>query len=75
MLRRSNFRSLYTSGKAYGNLGTASKTTWGKEASCVASTFFGKFASITAVDLIQRKKLDSWKIFESNLAEARFEII
>ena len=29
-------------------------------------------ASITAVDLIQRKKLDSRNFYESNLTEARF---
>ena len=42
-----------------------------------ASAFLGlgKRASITAVDLIQRKKLDSWNFYESNLTEARFEII
>ena len=34
--------------------------------------FFRKCASITAVDLIQRKKFGYWK---PNLAEARFEII
>ena len=31
----------------------------GKEASCVAGAFLGKCASITAVDLIQRKILGS----------------
>ena len=46
-----------------------------KKPPCVASTFLGKYTSITAVDLIQRKKLGSQKFFESNLAEARFEII
>ena len=34
--------------------------------------WLGKYASITAVDLIQRKKLDFHK---SNLTEARYEII
>ena len=43
---------------------TASNTTWGaKKPMCVASTFLGKCASITAVDLIQRNKLCSWKFF------------
>ena len=43
----------------------------------MASAFLGlgKCASITAVDLIQWKKLDSWNFYESNLTEARFEII
>ena len=27
---------------------------------CMANAFLGKYASITAVDLIQQKKLDSW---------------
>ena len=38
----------------------------------MASAFVGKCASITAVDLIQRKKLDSRNFYESNLTEARF---
>ena len=33
----------------------------------------GKYASITAVDLIQRKKLDTGNFYESILTEARFE--
>ena len=37
----------------------------------MASAFLGKYASITVVDLIQRKKLGFRK---SKLAEARFEI-
>ena len=41
----------------------------------MASLFLGKCASITAEDLIQRKKLDSRNFYESNLTEARFEII
>ena len=41
----------------------------------MASAFLGKYASITAVDLIQRKKLDSRNFYDSNLTEARFEII
>ena len=39
----------------------------------MASVFLGKYASITVEDLIQQKKLGSWKFCESNLAEARFE--
>ena len=43
----------------------------------MASAFLGKYmyASITAVDLIQRKKLNFRNFYESNLTEARFEII
>ena len=41
----------------------------------MASAVLGKYASITAVDLIQRKKLDFRNFYESNLTEARFEII
>ena len=41
--------------------------------SCMASAFLGKYAFITAVDLIQRKKLDFWNFHESNLTEARFD--
>ena len=40
-------------------ISTASNTPWAKEAPCVASAFLGKGASITAVDLIQRKKFGS----------------
>ena len=54
---------------------TTNNTPWGKEATCMASAFLGKYASITAVDLIQQKKLDFWNFYESNLTEARFEII
>ena len=52
------------------------KHPWGKEApppphththTHMASAFLGKYASFTAVDLIQRKKLDSWNFYESNL--------
>ena len=68
-------RSLHTSGKAYGNLILQATLPGVKKPPGVASTFLAKCASITAVDLIQRKKLGFWKIFESNLAEARFEII
>ena len=41
----------------------------------MASAFlgFGKYAFITAVDLIQRKKLDFQIFYEPNLVEARFE--
>jgi len=41
----------------------------------MASAFLGKYAFVTAVDLIQRKKLDSQNFYESNLTEARFETI
>ena len=41
----------------------------------MASPFLGKCASITAVDPIQQKKLNSWNFYESNPTEARFEII
>ena len=41
----------------------------------MASAFLGKYASITAVDLIQQKKSDFRNFYESNLTEARFEII
>ena len=37
----------------------------------MASVFLGKYASITAVDLIQRKKLDFRNFYESNLTESR----
>ena len=37
----------------------------------MASAFLGKYASVTVVDLIQRKKLDSRNFYESNLTEAR----
>ena len=39
----------------------------------MASAFVGKCASITAVDLIQQKKLDSRNFYDSNLTEARFD--
>ena len=39
----------------------------------MASAFLGKYASITAVDLIQRKKLNFRNFYESNLTEARFD--
>ena len=41
----------------------------------MASAFLGKYASITAVDQIQRNKLDSQNFYESNLTEAKIEII
>ena len=41
----------------------------------MASAFLGKYTSTTAVDLIQGKKLNFWNFYESNLMEARFEII
>ena len=56
-------------------ISTANNTTWMKESPCLASAFLGKCASITVVDLIQEKKLGSWKFLESNLTKARFEII
>ena len=46
-----------------------------KRPPCMASAFLGKYVSDTAVDLIQRKKLNFWNFYESNLTEARFEII
>ena len=68
------FSGAYTlSGKlAYGNLRQATLSR-AKKPPSVASTFLGKCASITTVDL--RKKLGSWKFFEPNLAEARFDLI
>ena len=41
----------------------------------MASAFLRKYASITVVDLILLKKLDFRNFCESNLTEARFEII
>ena len=41
----------------------------------MASAFLGKYASITAVDLIQQKKLDFRNFYKSNLIEATFETI
>ena len=41
----------------------------------MASAFLGKNASITAVDLIQQKKLDFQTYYECNLMEARLEIV
>jgi len=41
----------------------------------MASAFLGKYASVTAVDLMGGGKLDSLNFYESNLREARFEII
>ena len=54
-------RSLYTSKVIY----YYKQYPWGKEAMCIASAFLGKHASITAVDLIQRKKLNWWNFYES----------
>ena len=39
----------------------------------MASPSLGKYASITAVDLIQLKKLNSPNFYESNPTEARFD--
>ena len=39
----------------------------GQEASPHASAFLGKYASTTAVDLIQRKKLDFWNFYGSQI--------
>ena len=68
-------QSLYTSGKAYGNLVLQATLPGAKKPPCIASAFLGKCVSIRAVDLIQPKKLGSWNFFSSNLAEARFKII
>ena len=67
-------RSLYTSGKAYGNLVLQTTLPGVKRPLCMANTFLGKCASITAVDQIQQKKVPG-SFCESHLAEARFEII
>ena len=43
---------------------------------CMASTFLGKYTSIISMDLIEHKKFRFLNFFrESNLVEARFEII
>ena len=42
---------------------------------CTGSAFLGKYASITVVNLIQRKKLYFQNFRDSNLMEARFEIL
>ena len=39
----------------------------------MASVYLGKYPSVTAVDLIQRKKLNFRNFYESNLTEARFD--
>ena len=52
MLGQSNFQSLYTSGKAYGNLVLQATLPGVKKPLCVASAFLGKCASIIVVDLI-----------------------
>ena len=72
MLRQLNFLE---PGKACGNLVLQATLPGPKKPLCVASAVLGKCASITAVDPIQRKKLGSWKFFEFNITEARFEII
>jgi len=55
---------------------TTNSTPWGKKGLlCMGSAFLGKYASIAAVDLIQQKKLDFCNFYESNITEARFEII
>ena len=41
----------------------------------MASAFLGNYGSITVVDLIKQKKLNFRNFYESNLMEARFEII
>ena len=46
-----------------------------KRLPCMASAFLEKCASITPMNLIERKKLASWKFYESNLVEASFFII
>ena len=43
-----------------------------KRPPCMASAFLGKYASVTAVDLIQQKKLNFRNLYESNLTETRF---
>ena len=53
--------------------GTYTLLSMGKEASRMASALLGKYASITAVDLIQQKKLDYRNFYDSNLTEARFD--
>ena len=42
---------------------------------CTGSAFLGKYASITVVNLIQWKKLYFQNFHDSNLMEARFEIL
>ena len=59
MLRRSNFQEPMVL-----NLVLQATLPGVKKPPCVASTFLGKCASITAVDLIQRKKLGSWMFFD-----------
>ena len=41
----------------------------------MASAFLGKYASVTAVDVILRKKLNFRNFYESNLTEARFDYL
>ena len=54
---------------------TTRNTPGAKRPPRMVSAFLGKYASFTAVDLIQQKELDSRIFYESNLTEARFEII
>ena len=61
MLRRSNLQRLHTFEKAYGDLVLQATLPGAERHPCVASVFLGKCASNTAVGLIQRKKLGSWK--------------
>ena len=72
MLRRSKFLEPI---HFKGDLVLQEATPGAKRPPRMASAFLGNYASITAVDLIQRKKLDSQNFYESNLTEARFEII
>ena len=51
---------------------TTSNATVANRPLCMGS---GNYASITAVDLIQWQKLDSQNFYESDLMEARIEII
>ena len=39
----------------------------------MAVAFLGKYGLVTAVDLIQQKKLNFRNFYESNLTEARFD--
>ena len=41
----------------------------------MASAFLRKYALVTAVDLIQHKKLNFRNFYESNLTEARFNSV
>ena len=61
--RTIEFPGAYTSGKAYGNLVLQATLPGAKKLPCVASAFLGRCASITAVDLIQRKKFRFLEFF------------